>query len=145
MGAEVFMFARDDEQTWAGYARLFEHLRQSRGVQYGMAADDLRWRLKMVAAQIVPNQSAFEHFLGRSFETWAEFYDDESDHDDDETDFFSRDDREAPHHPLQISFDGAIQGLALCDPSKRPEWRVIEGAMGDFLKSATERLLPAIK
>lgn len=49
LGAEVFLFARDDYQSWQAYERLFEHLRTARSVEW-RTDTDLRSRLKMVAA-----------------------------------------------------------------------------------------------
>lgn len=57
LGAEVFFFARNDYQNWQAYHQLLSHLRKAHGVSSGMADTDLRWRLKMVGAQIEPTES----------------------------------------------------------------------------------------
>jgi cellulose biosynthesis protein BcsQ len=60
LGTEVFVFARDEKQSWRAYELLFEHLSRSAGIQFGMPDDDLRWRLKMVAAQVDKTEGAVE-------------------------------------------------------------------------------------
>lgn len=142
LGAEVFLFARDDNQTWDAYKRLLSHLRLSRAVEWGMPEDDLRWKLKMVAAQSTPTQASSQSILGRSYSVWAELYDAE------EAGApaagalpFSREDESAPHYPLRILFDPKLRDLNLIDKSERPDWSFVESTFGSFLGGARNRLL----
>lgn len=148
LGAEVFLFARDDAQGWAAYRHLFDHLRLSNGIKYGMPEIDLRWRCKMVAAQLDTDEGAFARFLERSYQIWGPLYDDESANSektradgDLPPQLFSRDESNAPHHPLPIYFNAGLKGLDLAHAGHRPSWPAIETAFGTFLGACTERLL----
>jgi len=144
LGAEAFLFARDEPQGWHAYRLLLEHLAKSKGVAYGMADEDLRWRLKMVAAQMDKTEGALASWVEASYDTWSAIYDDESKTPGDgpSAQIFARDDFTAPHYPLPVYFDGGLRGVALADSAERPPWPVVEAAFGAFLAAATARLLP---
>ena len=144
LGAEVFLFARDEPQSWHAYGLLLAHLAKSKGVDYGMPDEDLRWRLKMVAAQIDKTEGALASWVEESYEAWSALYDDESKTPGDgpSVQIFARDDFNAPHYPLPMYFDGGLRGVALADSAQRPPWPVVEAAFGAFLAAATARLLP---
>jgi hypothetical protein len=151
LGAEVFLFARDDAQTWEAYRRLFEHLRLARSVVWGMPDQDLRWRLKMVAAQANPAVGAMDAWIDRSYSTWTSFYDGPRPEDEPgdsaapariEPGAFERKEKSAPHYPLRITFDQNLMGMNFVDERARPDWSFIELAFGSFLEGAAERLLP---
>lgn len=141
LGAEVFLFARDEPQSWRAYRLLFEHLSRSAGIQFGMPDDDLRWRLKMVAAQLDKTEGALSSWIESSYEAWSALYDEDKASKDDPAGAFIRDDPNAPHYPLTFYFDGDLRGRGLAGGSQRPPWAVIEAAFGQFLVGATERLL----
>jgi hypothetical protein len=136
LGAEVFLFARDDAQTWEAYRRLFSHLRLAKGVEWGMPDRDLRWRLKMVAAQLEPTVAGLASWVDRSYSTWTEFYDEAAA----SGEAFERDEESAPHYPLRVAFDPRIRSMNLVDAGSRPEWSFVELAFGPFLEGASERL-----
>ena len=146
VGAEVFLFARNDLPSWDAYERLFDHLRMAHTVHWGMPDEDLRWRLKMVAAQLDGTESALEHWINASYISWSRFYDDEPNEVEEPEDpqeraqTFERTDESAPHHPLPIAFDPRVRGLNLVTPGERPDWTFIEAAFGRFLEGATARL-----
>lgn len=142
LGAEVFLFARDDQPTWDAYTRLFEHLRMARSVKWGMPENDLRWRLKMVAAQLDPSEGALDRWLGQSYSCWSEFYDDEPEEVPREgcAQTFERNEKNAPHAPLPILFDMNVRRMNLIHPSERPAWPFVEATFGQFFRDATARL-----
>lgn len=144
LGAEVFLFARDEPQGWQACRLLFEHLARSKGVEYGMPDEDLRWRLKMVAAQVDKTDAAVASWVEASYDVWSALYDDESRTADNSppAQTFARDDHAAPHYPLPVYFDGGLRGVALADSAERPPWPVVETAFGAFLAAATARLMP---
>ncbi len=136
LGAEVFVFARDESQSWQAYRLLFEHLSGAKGVEFGMPDADLRWRLKMVAAQIDKTEGALTSWVEASYEVWSALYDD----DDRPGQGFVRDDPAAPHYPLPVYFEWGLRGLSLVDSTSRPLWPAVEANFGSFLKGATARL-----
>lgn len=147
LGAEVLLFARDDKQDWWAYERLFDLLKHAPSVSGGMGIDtDLRWKLKMVAAQTPPREDARRKYLDNSYGAWNQFYDDETAASGSRGGFephvFGRDDIEAPHHPFFINFDVGVRGLSLVDATARPEWGFVEGIFLDFFRGVELRLWP---
>jgi hypothetical protein len=143
LGAEVFVFARDEPQSWDAYRLLFEHLARSNGVEYGMPDEDLRWRLKMVAAQIDKTEGALASWVEKSYDVWSALYDDESlmTQYGVRAQTFAREEPTAPHYPLPVYFYTGLRGVARADRATRPPWPVVEAAFGAFLAAATARLL----
>lgn len=152
LGAEVFLFARDDYQSWQAYRQLFEHLSKSRSVAVGMSDSDLRWRLKMVGAQLESTESAKRRFTDTCYGVWSSaLYDVGVTNDDEETlkeshqpvpVVFELGQDNAPHDPLIVQFDSRVKSFDLIQSENRPDWRVIETAFGDFFTGATARLFP---
>lgn len=152
LGAEVFLFSRDESQSWHACRLLLEHLARSKAVVFGMPGDDLRWRLKMVAAQLDKTEGALTSCVAASYEAWSALYDDEPD--DEElgnrkngpvpvAQTFALDDTYAPHYPLPVYFEGGLRSFGLADHATRPPWPVVEAAFGGFLAAASSRLFPA--
>jgi len=146
LAAQVYLFARDDPAGWQAYALLFEHLCHARSVRWGMPDDDLRWRLKIVGAQVDPSEVARRHFANRSYETWLGLYDAEESGDTaangPRAQIFGRDD-EGPHQPLFISLDPRVRSFNLSDPAEKPDWQVVEQTFDAFFTQASTLLLPA--
>lgn len=152
LGAEVFLFARDDYQSWQAYRQLFEHLSKSRSVAVGMADADLRWRLKMIGAQLEPTESANRRFTDTCYGVWsAALYDVGATNDEEDAlktshnpvpVVFELGQDNAPHDPLVVLFDSRVKNFDLIQSENRPDWRVIETAFGDFFAGATARLFP---
>lgn len=149
LGAEVFLFARDDPPTWSAYAHLFRHLRVSRSVEWGMPDHDLRWRMQMVAAQSDPTTGASDRFVDRSYSLWnGNLYDSQLDEEEEvrreglgETPaLFERDDPSAPHSALRILFDPKVRDLDFISEKARPDWLFLEATFGPFLLGAADRL-----
>lgn len=152
LGAEVFLFARDDYQSWQAYRQLFEHLSNSRSVAVGMDDFDLRWRLKMVGAQLEPTESAKRRFTDTCYGVWSNaLYDVGVTNDEEEAlkeshepvpVVFELEQDNAPHAPLFVHFDSSVKNFDLIQSENRPDWRVVEAAFGDFFTEATARLFP---
>jgi cellulose biosynthesis protein BcsQ len=145
LGAEVFLFARNDDQNWWAYRQIFDHLKLSSSVAKGMGDDDdLRWKIKMVAAQTAPTDAARRDWIERSYSEWMRFYDDESAPPSlsFQPEVFAKDDVEAPHHPLFVNFDVGVRSLSIKDNDVRPNWEFVQGIFGDFFIGAEQRLWP---
>lgn len=145
LGAEALFFARNDAQNWWAYAQLFDHLRNAKSVQHGMGSDnDLRWRLKMVAAQTEPREDSRKAWIQASYEIWNRFYDDEtaSSNGGFEPQVFDRFSAEAPHYPFFVNFDPAVRSLSLTSPDAKPDWAFIQGVFGEFFEGVRARLWP---
>ncbi|WP_300327904.1 AAA family ATPase [Accumulibacter sp.] len=146
LAAEVFMFARDDYQGWQAYVLLFDHLRHAPSIEWGMPDDDLRWRLKMVAAQVEPAAAARQRFVDRSYETWLALYDAEGDDAGvlgSATARLFEQGEDGPHQPLLVDFDPRVRSFDLSQKDKLPEWELVKHTFGDFFTGATRRLFPA--
>lgn len=145
LGAEALLFARNDQQSWWAFNQLFDHLRTAKSVQHGMGNDDdLRWRLKMIAAQTEPNESAKRSWVQASYDAWTRFYDDEREAatDDFQPQVFDRWSAEAPHFPYFVNFDPAVRSLSLTTPDSKPDWAFIQGIFGEFFKGMSSQLWP---
>lgn len=152
LGAEVFLFARDDFQSWQAYRQLFEHLGKSRSVAVGMDDSDLRWKLKMVGAQLEPTESARRRFTDTCYGIWSDALYDAGVTNDEEDALkvsnqpvpvvFELEQDNAPHAPLFVHFDSGVKSFDLIHGENHPDWRVIEAAFGDFFAGATARLFP---
>ena len=144
LGAEVFLFARNDPQDWWAYGEIFDHLRLSASVAKGMGDDnDLRWKLKMVAAQTLPRDDFRRKWINDSYEAWAKFYDSEADGSVDfQPEVFDRDAKEAPHFPLFVNFELAFRSLPLNQPDALPDWEFARGIFGDFIDGLERQLFP---
>lgn len=139
LGAHAFLFARNDLQTWTAYQRLFQHLRWSPAVTYGMPDNDLRWRLSTVGAMTGVTDRDFEDLRGRSYSTWQWLYDEEEEPSPgtpEETD------QSMPHWPLSVYSNEKLQGASFHDPDMVPTPTVMEQAYRDFFEVAKRRLLP---
>lgn len=139
LGAMTFCFARDEASSWEAWKHLFEHLQRASSVTYGGPDDDLRWRLKMVGAQVGPRERDHEAVRQRCASLWESLYD----VDQGGRPFaFPDHDESAPHHALLIHFGDLLRGMNLADPAERIAWETIEAAFGSFLKGATDLLWP---
>lgn len=139
---EVFLFARDDQQTWDAYQHLFKHLMQSRSVQWGMPDHDLRWRLKMVASQLAGGEQEFKNANSKSYQLWwTHFYDAPSPEiNGTQAQSFLEEEDIAPHYLIPIYFESLLAKKSLLDKNHRPAWEVVERAFGTFITEATKRL-----
>jgi MinD-like ATPase involved in chromosome partitioning or flagellar assembly len=139
LGAEVMLFTRDEMQSWKGYAKLFEHLAKSRQIVWGRQSDDLRSRLKMVAAQIGSTDESLKHCVRSSYDIWQEIYDEEIvTAESDVT--YAENDEAAPHYPTPIYFGDSLRGFPGWGLGDTIREEVINVAFGEFCKLYSSRL-----
>lgn len=136
LGAEVFLFARDEEPSWQAYRLLFEHLRMSKAIEFGLPDHDLRLKMKMVGAQAAVTERDRARLVDNSFNLWTTLYDQREPTEP----AFARDDPDAPHYPLTIYFEDKLRGLRLVEPGQRPAWSLIETTFSAFINGASERI-----
>jgi len=152
LGAEAFLFARDDYQSWQAYRQLFSHLSASRNISIGMPDNDLRWHMKMIGAQLDPTESAKLTFIDNSYGVWSdELYDAGLSSEEEDAirekggvipQIFVREDDNAPHSPFVVHFDSRVKSFDLINVENRPDWRMIEAAFGEFFEEAAARIFP---
>jgi hypothetical protein len=138
LGAHAFLFARDDLQTWTAYGHLFEHLRWSPAVEYGMPDQDLRWRLSMVGAMAGETERDREELRGRAYAAWQWLYDEEQEPSPETPE---ESDQSMPHWPIPVNANEGLRGASFHDPDDAPPPTVLEGAYQDFFDLAGSRLL----
>lgn len=103
-----------------------------------MPDEDLRWRLKMVAAQIEPTVGAFDAAVESAYEMWTDFYDDESK--SEAASVFSRGDESAPHYPVAVTFDPRVRAFDFLAADRRPTLDLVDAVFGNFVTAAEDRL-----
>ncbi|MEP0774825.1 MAG: AAA family ATPase [Acidobacteriota bacterium] len=138
LDAEVFLFALDTEATWAGYAILFDHWKETQAV------NALRERLSIVAALVPETERSdyLERFREPSWDLFREYTYDEIVPEKEDTSSwgaftFDLQDQAAPHWPLVIYWNRGFASLGdLC--SLEPT--LVEAAFGAYLRAMDERL-----
>ncbi len=137
LGAQAFLFARDDAQTWKAYGQLFDHLKSSPNIEWGMLDDDLRWRLTMVGAQAKTDEGALAQLRARSYDVWGRLYDQE---DSPQPDSPAPDDKSMPHWPVPIYKLSELEGSSFSMPGSMPDDAVLERGFRDFFDVADARM-----
>lgn len=136
LGAQVFIFGRDERQSWLAYKQLFAHLRLSPQVGTDDEDTDLRLRLKMVAAMMDDlGLSSRTQWLNASYDAWLGLYDA-----DGGAYSFDQSNEEAPHYPLAIMFNQAVKHFDFTADGGG-EWPLIYPAFDAFVATATDLLL----
>ena len=138
LGAHVFSLARNDTQTWTAFEHLFEHLRWSPAVKWGMPNDDLRWRLSTVGAMAGGDISDLEDLRRRSYSTWQNFYDEETEASPDTPDEM---DENMPHWPTPVYEVPELRDASFSHPDRALSPEVLERAFHDFFSIAKQRVL----
>jgi len=136
LGAHAFFFARNDIQTWTAYEHLFEHLRWSPAVKWGMPNEDLRWRLSTVGA--MADFSELEELRSRSYVTWQSLYDEETEASPDTPDEM---DENMPHWPVPVYEVPELRGASFNDPDGAPPPEILQRAFHDFFSIAGQRVI----
>lgn len=136
LGAQVFLFGRDEKQSWDAYKQLFMHLRNSPQIGTGDESDDLRLRLKMVAAMMDDlGQMSVNAWLNASYDSWLDIYDADGGHYS-----FDQGNEEAPHFPLLVAFNQLIKRFDFTADGST-QWPLIYPAFEGFVHTATALLL----
>jgi hypothetical protein len=134
MGADVFLFAVDSPQTWTAYSFLFRHWKNHPQVK------EFRKQLQIVAG-MVPETGRDEHlkrFREHSWDLFRENLYDEADPNNADAYSFDSDSEEAPHYPLTVFWNRALQEF---DPARSPagiDKQIAEAAMGKFMTEAEQ-------
>ncbi|MGQ9366989.1 KGGVGR-motif variant AAA ATPase [Azospirillum sp. ST 5-10] len=136
LGAQVFLFGRDEPQNWDAYGRWLDHLRRSAQIGTSDEYDDLRLRLKCVASMLEDVGESQERWRRRSYETWQRIYDE-----GDGPYSFIEQDEAAPHFPLPTAFTAAVRRANLTDRTLEDQWALIGPAFQAFIGGAKELLL----
>ena len=137
LGAHVFFFARNDIQTWTAYEHLFDHLRWSPAVKWGMPNDDLRWSLSMVGAMAGGDISELQDLRRRSYATWQNLYDEETEASPATPDEM---DENMPHWPVTVNEIPELRGASFNDPERAPSSELLERAFRSFFFMAEQRV-----
>ena len=140
LGAQVLVFGRDEAQSWEVYRHWLTHLQRSPQIGTTDENNDLRLRLKTVAAMVDDFGDPLKRWIKRSYDTWTTIYDEG----EDSPYAFSESDEEAPHFPLPIAFTFAARRATLTDETLTDQWPQLQPAYERFVDGVKE-LLPAIK
>ncbi|MDR3553906.1 MAG: AAA family ATPase [Syntrophobacteraceae bacterium] len=138
MGADAFLFAVDSAQTWTAYSFLFRSWKQHPRLT------DFRERLQMVAG-MVPETGREEYlarFRERSWDLFREHIYDEATVENPDAFSFDLGSEEAPHYPLPILWNRALQEF---DPSlgvTGVDERSALAALDGFIIEANKMVFP---
>ncbi len=132
MDADAFLFAVDSMQTWNAYAFLFKHWRKHPQIQ------EFRRKLQIVAGMVPETGRAqyFKSFLENSWDLFLENVYDEAGADAADVFSFDLDSPEAPHYPLPIYWNRALQEFDPLRNAMSGDRQIAEAAMGEFLKES---------
>ncbi len=140
LGADILFFGVDTPQTWDGYRYFLAHLARFKPT---VGTEDWRFRLKMVHAKAIKNETSLARFRDNAFELFAEhLYDEvEGDRNDAPESFgFDLDDPTAPHFGWPIYMDDAYYEF---DPIMNPNQlspKQYSVAFGEFIGFLADRL-----
>ena len=132
MDADTLLFTVDSPQTWAAFTFLFRHWKDHPGVR------NFRQRLQMVAG-MVPETGRDDHLKRFCEHSWDLFRDhlyDETQASTDDVFSFDLDSEEAPHYPLPVFWNRALQEF---DPTRSPsgiDEQIAEASLGIFMTKA---------
>ncbi|NGZ06397.1 MAG: P-loop NTPase [Magnetococcales bacterium] len=132
LGAQVFLFSRDDAQSWRSLEYLLVHLQRSRQIGIRDEDSDLRLRMKMVASMMEDFGTSLRVWKERAYDVWNCLYD----RADDTPYGFSATDDAAPHHPLVVGFTPFVRKTALNHKEIREQWDLLFPAFQGFVEQA---------
>jgi hypothetical protein len=136
MDADAFLFAVDSMQTWSAYTFLFRHWRQHPQVI------EFRQKLQIVAgmAPETGRDQYLKRFRENSWDLFRENLYDEAGAQVADAYSFDLDSVEAPHYPLPIFWNRALQEFDPLREDSGIDEQITEAAMGTFMAEA-ERMI----
>lgn len=136
MDADAFLFAVDSMQTWNAYAFLFRHWRQHPQVS------EFRQKLQIVAGMVpeTGRDQYLKRFRENSWDLFREHLYDEAEAQATDVFSFDLDSIEAPHYPLPIFWNRALQEFDPLRDDSGIDEQITEAAMGKFMTEA-ERMV----
>jgi len=132
MDADAFLFAVDSMQTWNAYAFLFKHWRQHPQVR------EFRHKLQVVAGMVLETgrDEYLKRFRENSWDLFREYLYDETGAQTADVFSFDLDSEEAPHYPLPVYWNRALQEFDPLRKSAGIDEQITEAAMGKFMTEA---------
>ncbi len=136
MDADAFLFAVDSMQTWNAYAFLFRHWRQHPQVR------EFRQKLQIVAGMVpeTGRDQYLKRFRENSWDLFREHLYDEAEAQVADVFSFDLDSMEAPHYPLPIFWNRALQEFDPLREDSGIDEQITEAAMGKFM-TESERMI----
>ena len=136
MDADAFLFAVDSMQTWNAYGFLFKHW------QGHQQLIDFRRRLQIVSGMTpeTGREMHLKRFTERSWDLFREHLYDEIGTANPDAFSFDLDENEAPHYPLLIFWNRALQEFDPLNDAFGIDEQIAEAAMGGFMAEA-ERIV----
>lgn len=132
MGADAFLFAVDSPQTWTAYSFLFRHWKQHPQVS------QFRGRLQMIAGMVpeTDREEYLRRFRERSWDLFREHIYDEADADNPNAFSFDLGSEEAPHYPVPVFWNRALQEFNPLLSDTGMDMQIAEAALGTFMNEA---------
>lgn len=132
MDADTFLFAVDSAQTWTAYSFLFRHWRQHPQVE------EFRQRLQIVAGMVPETRrdDYIKRFRENSWDLFREHLYDEIGADTPDVFSFDVDSEEAPHYPLPVFWNRALQEFDPVRSEAGIDGQIAEASMGKFMTEA---------
>ncbi|MFH1922830.1 MAG: ParA family protein [Planctomycetota bacterium] len=132
MDADNFLFAVDSAQTWTAYSFLFRHWRQHPQVE------TFRQRLQIVAGMVpeTGRDDYLKRFRENSWDLFREHLYDEIGADTHDVFSFDVDSEDAPHYPLPVFWNRALQEFDPLRSTIGIDEQITEAAMGKFMTEA---------
>lgn len=143
LGADILFFGVDTPQTWEGYRYFLSHL--ARFKSKASQEFDWRYKIKMVHAKAVGNDTSLIRYRDSSFELFAEHLYDEIGEEETAQGLFDAfgfdlDDTSAPHYAWPIYMDAEYYEFSPAKNTAQLDSIHIEKVFGTFLNNLTERL-----
>ncbi len=136
MDADTFLFAVDSMQTWNAYTFLFKHWQQHPQIA------EFRQKLQVIASMIpeTGRDAYLRRFRENSWDLFREHLYDEAEPETADLFSFDLDSMEAPHYPLPIYWNRALQEFDPLRDDAGIDEQLSEAAMGQFMIEA-ERMV----
>jgi hypothetical protein len=138
MGADAFLFAVDSMQTWNAYDFLFRHWRLHPQLT------EFRQKLQIVAGMVpeTGREPYLERFRENSWNLFRDHLYDEADAQESDVFSFDLDSLEAPHYPLPVFWNRALQEVDPLGDDDGLDKQIVEATMGRFVAEADRMVFP---